>query len=41
VNVGLASSAGPDKLNLDTGEVLPVEKCRQTPPTFKFIGSER
>jgi len=32
VNVALASRAGPGKLDLDTGQVLPVEKCWQTPP---------
>jgi hypothetical protein len=32
VNVGLASSVGPGKLDLDTGQVLPVEKCRRPPP---------
>jgi hypothetical protein len=35
----LASSAGPDKLNRDTGEVLPVEKCRQTSPTSSLLGA--
>jgi hypothetical protein len=33
VNVGLASRIGPGKLDLDTGQVLPVEKCRQTSTT--------
>jgi hypothetical protein len=32
VNVRLASRSGPGKLDLDTGQVLPVAKCRQTSP---------
>jgi len=32
VNVALASEAGLGKLDLDTGQVLPVGKCRRTPP---------